>query len=166
MTFTTTAFHCSSSWLFGVFSCKTTPKDLPSSSAQHALPRFLTQADRFICGVAPSITARYCSSCPSDSTSRWTPCPPKNCKRRLQVHLGCVWLSPSCPFRLLHTFRFLRPATLYRRFWIRRPSSERRRDFNPPDQCAAPREIPSPVAPTCFHFRGQPSKFSKGCPVE
>ena len=27
-------------------------------------------------GVAPSITARYFSSCPSDSTSRWTPCPP------------------------------------------------------------------------------------------
>ena len=53
MTFTTTAFHCSSSWLFGVFSCKTTPKDLPSSSAQHALPRFLTQADQFIFGVAP-----------------------------------------------------------------------------------------------------------------
>ena len=26
--------------------------------------------------VAPSITARYFSSCPSDSTSRWTPCPP------------------------------------------------------------------------------------------
>ena len=27
-------------------------------------------------GIAPSITARYCSSYPSDSTSRWTPCPP------------------------------------------------------------------------------------------
>ena len=39
MTFTTTAFDCSSSWLFGAFSCKTTPKDLPSSSAQHALFR-------------------------------------------------------------------------------------------------------------------------------
>jgi hypothetical protein len=26
--------------------------------------------------VAPSITARYFSSCPPDSTSRWTPCPP------------------------------------------------------------------------------------------
>ena len=41
MTFTTTAFDCSSSWLFGAFSCKTTPKDLPSSSAQHALPALL-----------------------------------------------------------------------------------------------------------------------------
>src|SRR5439155_20313595 len=26
--------------------------------------------------------------------------------------LGCVQLSPSCPFRPLHTFRFLRPARL------------------------------------------------------
>ena len=30
-------------------------------------------------GIAPSITARYCSSYPSDSTSRWTPCPPPGC---------------------------------------------------------------------------------------
>jgi hypothetical protein len=29
----------------------------------------------------------------------------------------------------------------YRRFWIRRSSSERRRDLNPPDQCAAHRKI-------------------------
>ena len=27
-------------------------------------------------GAAPSITARYFSASPSDSTSRWTPCPP------------------------------------------------------------------------------------------
>src|ERR1700736_1349049 len=54
-------------------------------------------------GVPPSITARYFSSCPSDSTSRWTPCPPECCEDRLQVRLGCVRLSPLCPFRLLHT---------------------------------------------------------------
>jgi hypothetical protein len=29
-------------------------------------------------GWPPSITARYFSSCPSDSISRWTPCPPGN----------------------------------------------------------------------------------------
>src|SRR5712691_5653282 len=98
-------------------------------------------ADQFIFGVAPSITARYFSSCPSDSTSRWTPCPPENCKRWLQVHLGCVRLSPSCPVRFLHTSHFLRPATYYRRFWIQRSSSERRRDLNPPDQRAAQRKI-------------------------
>src|SRR4051794_22698541 len=100
-----------------------------------------SSADQFICGVAPSITARSFSSGPSDSTSRWTPCPPENCKAWLQVHLGCIRLSSLCPCRLLHTFRFLRPATYYRRFWIQRSSSERRRDFNPPDQCAAQRKI-------------------------
>src|ERR1700730_15170437 len=62
--------------------------------------------------VSPSITARYFSAGPSDSTSRWTPCPPKYSKRWLQVGLGYIQLSPSCPFRRLHTFRFLRPARL------------------------------------------------------
>src|SRR5258708_29978193 len=69
-------------------------------------------ADRFILGITPSITARYFSAGPSDPTSRWTPCPPEYRKRWLQVGLGCVQLSPSCPFRRLHTFRFLRPARL------------------------------------------------------
>src|SRR5260370_38080119 len=63
-------------------------------------------------GLSPSIAARHFSSCPSDSTSRWTPCPPEYSKRWLQVGLGCIQLSPSCPFRRLHTFRFLRPARL------------------------------------------------------
>src|SRR3981081_1318880 len=73
-------------------------------------------ADRFILGLPPSITARYFSAGPSDSTSRWTPCPPKYSKRRPQVGLGCARLSPSCPFRRLHTFRFLRLARLRTRF--------------------------------------------------
>jgi hypothetical protein len=100
-------------------------------------------ADRFILGITPSITARCFSAGPSDSTSRWTPCPPKYSKRRLQVGLGCIRLSPSCPFRLLHTFRFspaseaVNPAS-----WIWRPSSERQRDFNPPEQRAAQRAPP------------------------
>ena len=51
--------------------------------------------------------------------------------------LICLQLSLSCPFRLLHTFPSLRPARHYPRFWIRRSSSERRRDFNPPEQRAA-----------------------------
>src|SRR6267142_1365094 len=33
--------------------------------------------------LTPSITARYFSSCPSDSISRWTPCPPKYSNRWL-----------------------------------------------------------------------------------
>src|ERR1700737_4192997 len=68
-------------------------------------------ADRFILGLPPSITAGT-SPQAFGFPSRWTPCPPKYCKRWLQVGLGCVQLSPSCPFRRLHTFRFLRPARL------------------------------------------------------
>jgi len=99
-------------------------------------------------GQPPSITARYFSSYPSDSTSRWTPCPPESCKERLQVHLGCIQLSPSCPFRLLHTSSLLRPARHYSRLWIQRPSSGRRRDFNPPEQRAAQRTLRhSPTSP-------------------
>src|SRR5450755_1113090 len=30
--------------------------------------------------------------------------PSGNCERGLQVRLGCIRLSPSCPFRLLHTY--------------------------------------------------------------
>jgi len=65
--------------------------------------------------------------------------PSGNCGARLQVRLGCIRLSPSCPFRLLHTCFLFRPARHYPRFWIQRSSSERRRDFNPPDQtrCSA-----------------------------
>ena len=58
----------------------------------------------------------------------------------LQVHLGCVRLSPACPCRCLHTCH-LRPARHYPRLWIRPPSSGGRRDFNPPDQCAAWRTL-------------------------
>ena len=53
-------------------------------------------ADRFVVGFPPSITARYFSSCPSDSTSRWTPCPPEN---RWLVALGPPWLVSSFRFR-------------------------------------------------------------------
>src|SRR5271166_4538125 len=92
-------------------------------------------------GVAPSTTARYFSAYPSDSASRRTPCPPKHAERWLQVSLACLRLSPSCPKRPLHTFLSLRPARRYPRFWIRRSSSERRRDFNPPDLGAAQRTL-------------------------
>jgi hypothetical protein len=59
--------------------------------------------------------------------------------------LVCFRLSPSCPCRPLHTFLSSRPARNYPRFWIQRSSSERRRDFNPPEQRAAQRTLwPSP----------------------
>jgi hypothetical protein len=43
-------------------------------------------------GVASSITARYFSASPSDSTSRWTPCPPVVSRQltRLRRRLGCI----------------------------------------------------------------------------
>src|SRR5271169_6941074 len=54
---------------------------------------------------------------------------------------GRVRLSPSCPFKLLHTRLLSRPARHYPRFRIRRSSSERRGDFNPPDSRAAQRTL-------------------------
>jgi hypothetical protein len=92
-------------------------------------------------GCPHSTTARYFSAYPSDSGSLRTPCPPKHVDRWLQVRLACFRLSPSCPKRRLHTFLSLRPARHYPRFWIQRPSSERRRDFNPPDLGAAQRTL-------------------------
>src|SRR5712692_2054073 len=92
-------------------------------------------------GWRPSITARYFSSCPSDSASRRTPCPQGTAERWLQVRLGCVRLSSLCPFRLLHTFPSPRPTRNYPRLWIRRSSFERRRDLNPPKSRAAQRTV-------------------------
>src|SRR3984885_5854855 len=92
-------------------------------------------------GWRPSITARFFSSYPSDSASRRTPCPPGTAERWLQVRLGCVRLSSSCPFRLLHTFHPSRPARSCPRLWIRRSSFERRRDLNPPESRAAQRTV-------------------------
>jgi len=66
--------------------------------------------------MALSITTRHFSSNPPDSTSRWTPCPPG---------------TTFPPW----------PARHYPRFWIQRPSSGRRRDFNPSEQYAAQRTL-------------------------
>jgi hypothetical protein len=52
-------------------------------------------------GQPPSITARYFSSCPSDSTSRWTPCPPENCRL---LASGPPWLVSGFRFRARLSF--------------------------------------------------------------
>src|SRR6476619_6456784 len=69
------------------------------------------------------------------------------------VHQGSPPFDYS-PILLLKPFGFrITPDTLssseqtrwptrhYPRLWIQRPSSERRRDFNPPDSCAAQRTL-------------------------
>src|SRR5262249_46590976 len=73
-------------------------------------------------GWLPSIAARSFSSCPPDSTSRWTPCPPRR-------------LPP-------------RPARRYPRLRIWRPPSERQWDFNPPEHVAAQRTLCAPPTPS------------------
>jgi len=74
--------------------------------------------------------------------------------------LVCFRLSPSCPCRPLHTFLSSRPARNYPRFRIRRSSSERRRDFNPPEQRAAQRTLPvrpTPHRRACWSYSSSPS---------
>ena len=63
--------------------------------------------------------------------------PSGDCKWWLQVRLGCIRLSSSCPFRHLHTFHFSGQRGFQPRFRIPCSSSEHERDFNPPDQRAA-----------------------------
>jgi hypothetical protein len=74
--------------------------------------------------------------------------------------LACLRLSPSCPFRLLHTFHLPRPARHYPRVRIWRSSFERQRDFNPPDQRAAQRTLrnrPTPHRRACWTSGSWPS---------
>ena len=56
--------------------------------------------------IAPSITARYFSSCPSDSTSRWTPCPPGTASG------GCRSALAVSGFRLRARLGFSIPSSL------------------------------------------------------
>ena len=118
-------------------------------------------------GISPSIAARYFSSCPSDSTSRWTPCPPRPGRCSLPPTLGCLACSfaprfqASASLDLTLGFHLYdqRPARHYPRFRIRRPSSERRRDLNPPDLSAAQRTVwapPTPQPGLSSHFAGPP----------
>src|ERR1700730_16318693 len=61
-------------------------------------------ADRFIFGVAPLDYGPVLLLMPFGFRLTTTPCPPGTPERWLQVRLGCLRLSSSCPFRLLHTF--------------------------------------------------------------
>src|SRR5215469_11163982 len=61
-------------------------------------------ADQFIFGVAPLDYGPVLLRKPFGFRLTADTLPSGNCKRWLQVRLGCVRLSSSCPFRLLHTF--------------------------------------------------------------
>ena len=74
-------------------------------------------------GWLPSIPARSFSAGPSDSTSRWTPCPPRFSSR---------------------------PARRYSRFWIWRSPSEHQWDSNPPEHVAAQRTLRPPRTPAAL----------------
>jgi|SRR6478672_13835460 len=61
-------------------------------------------ADQFIFGVAPLDYGPVLLRKPSGFRLAADTLLSGNCGRWLQVRLGCVRLSSSCPFRLLHTF--------------------------------------------------------------
>src|SRR3954453_7174469 len=97
-------------------------------------------ADRFILGMAPLdygpvlLRKPFGSRLAADTL-------PSGCPRGQDPTGGASpWLCPSfptsCPHRVRHG-RVPQPTRHYPRLWIPRPSSERSRDFNPPDQDAA-----------------------------
>ena len=93
-------------------------------------------------GLLPSIPARSFSAGPSDSTSRWTPCPPRPLPR---------------------------PARRYPRLWIWRSPPERQWDFNPPEHVAAQRTLWSPrtpavprsISPSAYTNRAAPTRAAQ-----
>src|SRR5215831_11317626 len=102
------------------------------------------------CSSANSSRNRFSTACRSHC---WRGCAVDTLHSRepqvggFRSALACFRLSLSCPFRLLHTLHLLRPARHYPRVRIQRSSSERQRDFNPPEQRAAQRTLrpfPSP----------------------
>src|SRR5512135_2643164 len=97
-------------------------------------------ADRFIMGMAPLDYGPVLLRMPfgfrlaADTL-------PSSCPCGQSATVGASpWLCPSfptsCPYRVLHGC-VPRPTWHYPRLWIRRPSSGRPRDLNPPDQDAA-----------------------------
>src|SRR5947209_9543326 len=97
-------------------------------------------ADRFIMGMAPLdygpvlLRRPFGSRLAADTL-------PSGCPCEQNLTLGASpWQCPSfptsCPCRVRHG-RVPQPTRHYPRLWIHRPSSERSRDFNPPDRDAA-----------------------------
>src|SRR6516225_2161724 len=85
-------------------------------------------ADRFIVGVAPIDCGPVLLLMPFGFHLAVDTLPSEVLRRWLQVRLGRVRLSPSCPYGRSPTFRTPRPARHYPRSWIWRSSFERQRD--------------------------------------
>jgi hypothetical protein len=126
-------------------------------------------ADLFIIGVAPVDYSPVLLLMPFGFHLAMDTLPSGNRKRWLQVRLGCVPLSCPFRFRLLHTC-LSRPARLYTRGRVRRSSSERQRDFNPPDQRAAQRTLwasptPGQGRPSVMYSLGPLRSSLPPCPA-
>src|SRR5215213_6229877 len=63
-------------------------------------------ADRFVLGIAPFDYGPVLLLMPFGFHLAMDTLPSGACKGWLQARLGCLQLSPSCPFRLCHTFLF------------------------------------------------------------
>src|ERR1039458_7620614 len=85
--------------------------------------------------------------------------PSGNRKRWLQVRLGCVQLSPSCPFRLLHTFLSPGPRGITPAFGYRAPPPSARRASSlpikaPPSALYGPPRLPARAVPSVIDSLG------------
>jgi hypothetical protein len=72
-------------------------------------------ADQFIFGLAPVDYGPVLLRRPFGFRLTADTLPSGNYRVVAQVRLGCVRLSPSCPFRLLHTFLSSQPTRNYPR---------------------------------------------------
>ena len=78
----------------------------------------------------------------------------------LQLCLGRIRLSPSCPFRHLHYLSTLRPVRHYPHLLDIDPWPRAERDFNPPETRAARHALPMDLPPSASSpLRGRRSRF-------
>ena len=128
------------------------PKRLRPHSAGSTIPRLWPTGSSP--GSLPLITTRWFSASPSDPASRRAPCPPEGRRWWLQVSLGCVPLSPSCPCSLSIPSSLLASEALPPPLDIS-PGPRAEWDFNPPDTscCQAHTMSPADFLPGQQRFR-------------
>ena len=99
-------------------------------------------ADRFILGVTPSLTARYFSSCLSDSPHGGHPALRSTASGGFRSVLAVSSFRLHARLDVSIPSSFLRPARLRTPLLDIAPLIERHRDLNPPEQRAAQRALP------------------------